>query len=347
MSPILGFQAFSDSNGNLWIADGWVSQLRSGVRLPTGSGDDLPPLLTAPDGSRFVAVPGTTGGTFVGGSGRNLILSGLAPGTSGPVLPVGIFTPGRPDTFGKGIFTLTKTSGTTADIHDGTNTVASQTAGSAPVGSYAATAYGKTTYNGGADFTLTAAAEEGAPGVIPSYSVSVSAGTAQVGIFTATDAANYVSADDSNWTIVVASDGTAELIHSAVVIATRPVGSAYEAGGVFEATSAGKTACNSGTEWRAFVQVIPRPVRAGFAYIDLTETSSVLTYVAGPYFATALPADGSGIFHAPLLISDGIGNLEQLHIGLLCFQLPGGDPGPTGATGGPDITTRALFILGL
>ena len=114
-----------------------------------GSGQPLPPLLSAPDGSRFVPLAATAGGTLVGGSGRNLVTTGLTPSLSGPTVPVGIWTPQRPDVWTLGIFTLTKTGSSAADISDGTNTVAILTTGSAPVGSFVATSYGQTTYHGG------------------------------------------------------------------------------------------------------------------------------------------------------------------------------------------------------
>ena len=110
-----GFQSFSDSNGNLWVADGYVSQLRSGVRLPIGAGDEMPPLLLAPDGSRYVPAAMASAGTFVGGSGRNLTTTGLTPSVSGPALPVGIWQPQRPDVWTLGIFTLTKTGASAAN----------------------------------------------------------------------------------------------------------------------------------------------------------------------------------------------------------------------------------------
>ena len=315
-----GFQTFSDSNGNLWVADGWVSQLRSGVRLAAGSGGSLPPALTAPDGSRYVAAGGATAGTFVGGSGRGLVATGLTPAVSGPPVPVGIWTPARPDVWTRGIFVLTKTGSSAANISDGTNTVANLTTGAAPIGNFVATSYGQTTYNGGSAFTIAVASEEGAPGTIPTCVCNVTAGTAQAGNYAPSSAVSAASVIDSNWTIVVNSDGTADLKHAGTIMASRAGGSPYEIAGVYEANSAGMTAYNSGIPWRAFLQVIPAAPRAGFAYLTLTETAGVLTSVAGPFFATALPADSSTVFHVPVAQSDGLGGLVQLHTGLLIWS---------------------------
>ncbi|MEI7910011.1 MAG: hypothetical protein WCK77_10275, partial [Verrucomicrobiota bacterium] len=79
----------------------------------------------------------------------------------------------------------------------------------------------------------------------------------------------------------------------------------------------------SGSPWRAFLQVIPAIVRAGFAYVTVTEIAGALTAVAGPYFATDLPADDSTTIHVPFAQSDGLGGLVQLHTGMLCW--PGGN----------------------
>ncbi|MEI7910834.1 MAG: hypothetical protein WCK77_14450, partial [Verrucomicrobiota bacterium] len=75
----------------------------------------------------------------------------------------------------------------------------------------------------------------------------------------------------------------------------------------------------SGSPWRAFLQVIPAIVRAGFVYVSITETGGTLTAVAGPFFATALPAGDASTVHVPLAQSDGLGGLVQLHSGLLCW----------------------------
>ena len=346
---IAGFQTFADINGNLWVADGWVAQLRGGVRLPVGAGQDLPPLFSSPDGARYAALRETRGGTFVGGSGRNLVTTGLTPAASGPAVPVGIWAPKRPDVWTLGIFTLTKTGSSAANISDGTNTVASLTTGSAPVGYYVATSYGQTTYHAGSPFTIAAATEQGAPGSLPAAFCSVSAGTAQGGNYTASSAIAGASATDANWTILVNSDGSADLKHSGTVLASRTGGNPCEMAGVYEANSAGKTGYNSGAAWRAFFQVIPAAVRAGFVYLTLTETSAVLSAVAGPFFATALPADSSTVFHVPIAQSDGLGGLVQLHSGLLLWAGAAGDPGPTGPAGTgktwTDITLAAYSAL--
>ena len=326
---IASFQVFSDPYGNLWVADGTVTQPKTGVRLPAGSGADFSPLLTqAWDG--FAPATACGGGTFVGGSGRGLVSSGLSGSGSGPALPVGIWRPTRPNVFVLGAFVLTVSGSSSATISDGTNTVANlTTGGTAPVGSYVATSYGQSTYNGGSAFTLAVVTEQGAPGTIQGYSGSVSDGTAYVGSFTPTTAVAWQGATDAAWTAVVNSDGTADLKHS---------------GTMYEANSTGMAAYNSGAAWRAYLRVVPVAARAGFIFLAVTETSGVLTAVAGPLLATALPADGGGVYHVALAHSDGLGGVLQLQAGTLAWDSPSTTVYSTTTI---DKTSRNLFILGI
>jgi hypothetical protein len=302
------------------VADGHVLQLRSGVLLPVGSGASFSEALP-PSWNYFRPATAASGGTFVGGSGRNVFLSG------GPASLNGIWMPGRPGQWQRGDLVLTIAEGT-AEIHDATATIAEYVmapSAATPWGyfeygwSYASTSYGATTYNSGVAFGLDLAAEAATEGAIPGCMLVIGLGTAQAGIYTAVDSSSYVSADDTDWTIAVAADGSAELLCVAVVVATRAAGSSIDGAGTFEATAAGETAYNSGEPWRAFCQVIPRAPRSGYVYLALTETDSVLTSVEGPFFATSLPSNTATLFHAPIAQSDGSGGLVQIISGCVFF----------------------------
>ncbi len=337
---IAGFQCLVDPAGDIQVADGVVCQLRSGVRLAVGAGSRFSSAPGRRDGGYFQPVPFAASSTFVGGSGRNLLLTGLTVPTSGAVPPVGLFRPGRPDVFHRGIFTLEVTGASAATIHDGTDTVAILSAGgAAPVGGYLATTYGENTYGGAATFTITAALEIAGGGAIPDCLASVNAGdlmtTLASGVFTAVDAANYVSADDADWAIVIDSDGSAELLNLAVPIATRAAGSATDPAGTYAATATGMAAHNltpdepvDGEAFDVLLSVTRRQSRAGYVYLAVTEVAGVLTSVEGPHFATALPADTTTLFHFAVAQSDGA-DFEQLHTGALIWA----EVGTVGATG--------------
>ncbi len=215
------------------VADGVVIQPRTGVRIAAGSGVDLTAEVPQVGPRGMTAAVSTGAMTAVGGSGRNLFSTGLEA-------IAGMFSPTVPDQWIMGEFTLVKTGASAATISDENAVVAElTTGGTAPMGNYVGTTYGRATYNSTAAFTLALAAEEGWPGAIPGVAVTVSAGTAMSGIYTPVDAANYVSAVDPNWTLFLAADGSAELRYQGVAMATRAAGVAHDPSGEFVATPAG------------------------------------------------------------------------------------------------------------
>lgn len=319
-----GFECYLDPEGNLSVADGVVFQPSTGTLKLVGSGLGGSGRAADRSISEQKRVSGAVGTTFVGGSGRNVILSGMPPILSGPPSPNGYYRPQEPGAYRMGIFTLTVTGASAASISDGTGVIANlTTGGTAPVGSYASTTYGATTY--GASFTLTAAAEGDSVG-IPGAVISVSAGTAPAGAMSAVDTATWQLVADTDWKIIVAADGSAELRDGATVIAERADGSPGRPEGTYVATAAGKTAHHGGAEWTAHVALVGKSSRAGFVYLKITETSGTLSAVEGPYFG-ALPSNSAGVYHVPIAQSDGFGTIEQFHTGMLVW--PGGGGGGT------------------
>lgn len=347
---IQGFQVWADAWGNLHCADGTVLQARTAARFAVGSGADLGiggggSLAITPDyGLALTPFPSATGASFLGGNGRNLIVTGatflggnslnliatgLEQSLSGPVVPAGVFMACEPSVWRRGIFTIAVTGPSAATIHDGTDTVAILSAGgTAPVGSYVATTYGAETYNGEDTFTIAAAAEAGTPLAIPSAVSQVSAGNAPAGAWTAVDAANYELTADTDWTLAVAPDGSAEILYLSTAMAARDGGTAWSPDGIYAATAAGKTAYHSGADWTATVAVVPVAPRAGFVYLEIVESSGTVTAVNGPYFGS-LPSNTADHFYFPLAESDGSGGLEQLHRGTLIWPSSGGGGGTT------------------
>lgn len=319
----------------MMVANGWVDQLRTGVRLAVGNGGEFSELRTADDGSAYQRAAGPMGATFVGGSGRNLVLSGLPPALSGTQPPIGFFVPTAADVFAAGDFTLEVTGPSAATISDGVGVVAIlSTGGTAPEGDYDSTTYGEETYNFTVDpgpvivghaFTLTADAEEGGGGVAPDVQALISAGTAQGGSYAAATPWHFVSVADADWTIDVASDGSAEMLHLTDVVASRAIGQPGDAAGAYEATTLGRAGYNltdvepvDGEAWRAWVGTTGRAPRVGTIYIEATEAAGVLDSVAGPFFATTMPASAGDTYRVPIAVSDGY-SVGQMHEGLLLW----------------------------
>jgi hypothetical protein len=320
-----GFACVFDRQGNVTVSEGLVFQPKTGVRRRVAGGGAFSPLSKDRSGAEFSAVVAATAGIFVGGSGRNIISAGLPVPASGPMPPIGFFRPSFPGSWKIGVFTLTVSGPSAAVISDGTDDVAELTSGgTAPVGSYVATAYGETTYNDGDPFTLTVTAEGGSVG-IPDARVIISAGSAQAGSYLATDDANYESEDDADWTIVIASDGTAELQYMGDAMATRAAGSLTDPSGLYEANALGMSSYNltdaepiDGEPWNAVVDILGKTPRVGWVYLEITETAGTLISVAGPFFASSLPANAGDVYVFPLAYSDGY-SIRKEHSGTIIW----------------------------
>ncbi len=228
-----GFNCFLRVDGNLFITAGTVIQPRSGVVISVGAatGSLLNPAPVEQNGFSVVTPP--DGQTFVGGSGRNFSSAGL-------VALTGWFVPTVPGSFVFADFVLTVAGSSAAEISDGTDVVAElTTGGTAPAGSYVATAYGETAYNSGSPFALTLVEEIAGGGAIPNALVAVSAGSAPALEFVAVDAANYELPSDTDWTIFIDPSGDAELRYQGTAMAIRTGGLAYDPAGIYESTTAG------------------------------------------------------------------------------------------------------------
>ena len=337
---MIPFQCYLAPDGNITVVDGSVIQLKNGVILAVGSGSSFAPDRIFHQRPEWIPFPLAWTGTFIGGSGRNLVVSGLSRPLSGPPAPAGIYKPGRPNIYRFGNFTLTVTGLSAATISDGTNTVAIlSSGGTAPVGNYASTSYGATTYHGGSAFTLTAMRETAYPEV-PVFPV-FSSGMffpLPAGNFTSTDSISYSLDADSTWTVTVNTDGSADLKKSGTIIASRsPGGSDCDPAGIYAATTTGMalnlTAAQPVTG-EAYSVLIANPMVvpvAGFVWLKITEISGVLTAVDGPFFGTSLPANSGGIYYVPIAESDGIA-FQQIHTGLLIWPESGGGGESVGKT---------------
>lgn len=230
-------QVSVDARGDLIAADGVVIDRSNGEVFIVGVNDGHAGPLggPAPHLDDAQEIPRTTGSTLLGGSGRNVIITG-----HGGVLD-GIYRPGRPGFWIKGAFVLEVTTSSDATVRDATDVIATlSTGGLAPAGSYVASSYGETTYNSSAAFSLTGTKEDGWPGTPNNIEVTISEGTAMGGDYTTTDGINYVSAADSDWSIIVNEDGSADFKYLSEIIASRAAGDGFDPCGEYAATEAGK-----------------------------------------------------------------------------------------------------------
>jgi hypothetical protein len=322
---ILGFQCSYDVNGDIVMADGVVVQPKTGVRIAVGSGVMSSTIAAGRVPQDFIAAMGSRGVTFLGGSGNNVISEGLVDGLSSGEKPVGFFRPISPGVWKLGAFVLEVTGPSAATISDATNVIAELTSGgTAPVGAFDSTTYGETTYNGSDPFTLTVTAEGGTGG-FPDARVEISAGSAIGGIYEAVDQWSYESVDDADWTIEVASDGTANLRYLTDVVATRSAGSPANPFGSYDATALGKADYNltdaepvDGEPWVASVGWVARAPRVGYVYLEVVEVSGVLDAVNGPFFGSSLPSNFTDTYYVEVAYSDGYA-MRQDQIGAIIW----------------------------
>lgn len=237
------FQAVFDARGDLYVFDGFLIDKATGGHFMIGQGTAVGAnMLTgqiANTGGELAAFPNAQAATFLGGSGRNLILAGLPAADSSPD---GLYRAGKVGVWGMKIFTVEVTGPSAATLHDGTAVVAElTTGGTAPVGGFASTTHGADTYNASTPFTLTAVGETGWPGAAFDIDVGVGAGSVQGGRYEpTTDAGHYASVIDPDWTFTVNTDGSVDWKYDGTTIATRDAGPADDPCGLYLSTAGGE-----------------------------------------------------------------------------------------------------------
>ena len=217
-----------DDCGNVSVNSGWVlSQGMPDIRVGPANGGRLGKTMLGD-------LPAVEAGgeTYLGGSGRNLVVSGFPAASDHN----GIWRHGYVGKWSRAPLMLIQLTGGSTTITDGTDTLAQRASGG-PLGTLASTAYGEAQL--GAAFTVTVAAEWSAPGVIPRADMVSTARGLQPMDFTATDVAHYTAVQDPRFTIDVAEGGEASMRFSGVVIAIRADGPNDSAEGQYDSTPAG------------------------------------------------------------------------------------------------------------
>jgi hypothetical protein len=242
----LPFAGYADLDGNFWVSPGSVIALHgTTATFDVGTGGlamDLPT-----EGFPFRAAAGQAG-QFLGGNGTNL---SIASSPLDSVIPFLLFRATAPDVWtaeGSDELVLTfDPSDGSAELADGADIVATLGAGANtdPGGTYTATTYGATTYNGGSGFTV-AITYEGATDFFPLRPASLvwtDAATAQSGIWSRTGWQIWESDDDPSWTIEIDGTGAGEVSDGTDVVAERPADATrlYDPTGQWVATTYGTT----------------------------------------------------------------------------------------------------------
>jgi hypothetical protein len=317
------FAVALDSSGNLYMQEGTVIGLHGTTEYFLVGGLGIGVAMVDP-GKSFVQASESSGG-FYGGSGANVAATSAVLGT---LVPDGFFKPLEPDVWTSGGFTMTFDPGTgNADIEDDTNVVATMAATTtvAPYGTFNATTYGRTTYNGGTAFSISTTYEGNAdtwparPAVLVCDDTTV-----QLGSYSRTGWQAWESDVDPDWTITldgtgagIINDGTDDVLERAA-----DADRIYDVtGAAWVSTAYGATTYGAGETFYAQIyQTRAFPI-AGLLYVTLTlNGSDEVTAVSGPLFAASLPANSSTSVSVPIAYSDGAGNVTQIQLGPIIWR---------------------------
>lgn len=317
------FSAAVDEFGNLYMQGGIVIALNGTTAYFTTGGSTNAVALQDPTLALMTASRGLGG--FHGGSGTNVKATSTVLGT---LVPDGFFKPSEPDVWTSGGFTMTFDPGTGyADIEDDTDVVATMAATTtvAPYGTFNATAYGETTYNGGTPFTI-ATTYEGSADTWPKRPAELVCDdtTVQVGAYTRTGWQTWESDVDPDWTITIDGTGAGVINDSLDVVLERAADPdrIYDVtGAAWISTAYGATAYGSGNTFYAQIYEGRAYPVAGYLYVTLTiNGSDECTGVTGPFFAASLPANSATAVSVPIAYSNGTGTVTQIQLGPITWR---------------------------
>jgi hypothetical protein len=313
------FSVYQTRDGDLVMSAGWLLAVRAGVQIQI-AGAGAPLLSEGAFGPIWTPQPGSI---FVGGSGRNLVIADV----DGSDLSPGFLRPTVDDEW-QSVFTsdlkvIFDAGDGSAVINDGTDDVATAPPASftlVPVGTFTATGYGETTYNGGSPFTVTTDWEGGAP--IPGATMQATTSLIDPDTLTATTTQAYDADTLTGWTLPIAGDGSAVINDGTDDVAERAAGDLLsDPTGVYASTVYG--AATYGDSGADFTILVNRQVAApveGWIYLKVTESApGVPSTAEGPFFATALPTNSDPIYYVPVAYSDGNGGIVQVQEGAILW----------------------------
>ncbi|MGC4013449.1 MAG: hypothetical protein QM755_02865 [Luteolibacter sp.] len=353
------WQCAVEADQNIRCAGGWVIGLRSGqaffVADQSISGLSAP----SPNGSGARQFVADQPECFVGGSGRNVRISG-APNT---LVPSGYFKAYDPASFAGTLFagaSVAFNPDDSVDLHDGTDVLASAPPGtlattSVPTGTFvlSSTAYGESTYTSGTPFTV-GATPEADPGayVFPGVELLPNGATVPTQTFSASDADHYAGDVDATWSIIIHADGSADVSDGTDVVATRTEGTPHEPSGTYSATAYGLAnyLATDAEDFFLTVQMPPGMPMDSWVYVVLTESSpGVIGSVEGPFRGDTLPSSSSSVFYVPIGFTESPGVVHQLQDGPILWAGP--DPIPVtsvaGKTGDVELEWKDIKSLPL
>jgi len=323
---ILQYECMLDRYGNMIVAGGWVYKQSTQHLRETGADPGISLSGLSMDSGTFnLRGTGPSSAAFVGGSGR-LMIATPSVALSNPDAETEILgfygwewdTELRPIN-NRGV-RLTIASATSAEIVDpsGPNVIAEWVSGAdAPLGTYAATTYGKDTYNGGDAFNLTLTHEIASPRLPAAADLDPGETTVYGGQYSPTSNTRWL-ADDPDWEILIDTYGGAELSDGTDVVAIRDHSDTWDdPSGFYDSTSYGATTYNGGDAFQIRVNQRNAFPRSGYAIVRCNMDGADLVSVSKPYLSATIPTDTATAIHIPVFYSNGSTIAQQLHTGMI------------------------------
>lgn len=315
------FSVFTDAFGNLYMQAGTVVALNGTTVYFTVGNQSLAIPFDSID--RNLIQSSQSAGGFFGGAGNNVKADTTVLGT---LVPAGFFIPTSPDSWESGTLTMEFDSGTgAAEISDATNVVATASGMTiAPSGTFTATTYGRTTYNGGTAFTVAATYEGGDLWPARGFTLTASGSTVQEGVYNRTGWQTWESADDPTWTMTIDGTGAAVINDGTDDVLERAADATlfYDpTSGGWESTAYGETNYGSSEFFYGQTALLRAFPIAGYLYVTLTiNGSDECTGVTGPFFAASLPANTATAVSVPIAYSNGTGTVTQIQLGPITWR---------------------------
>lgn len=153
-----------------------------------------------------------------------------------------------------------------------------------------------------------------------SATVSITSGTAQSGNYTETDWLTWTSNDDSDFTITVNNDGTADFADATNVIAERSAAIERQPQGVYASTTYGADTYNDGAPFTVTVGYTPPNPLAVWVWVEIAISGGNFNGASGPFIGASLPTNASHRRVIPLFYTDGNGVAKQIENGPIIWE---------------------------
>jgi hypothetical protein len=149
---------------------------------------------------------------------------------------------------------------------------------------------------------------------------TATSGAVQVGNFVETDWLTWTSEDDSDFTVTVNNDGTADLSDATDIIASRATELIRQPQGIYQSTSYGADTYNNGAAFLFTIGNAPAMPQYSFVWVEIELLAGAFVAATGPFIGASLPANSATLEVYPIGFSNGSGVVKQIHEGPIIWR---------------------------